>query len=136
MSAAPSPVRPHDLSPATRRRVVARIRKDTHVNEPGSQRMLDGALQFIDLCGAMQRGEIEPFPAVPSPVVDPAWHAFILHTPDYMAYCEQHCGGYIHHIPTDPEDSTEAAESEDGYEQTRRAIRERFGEPDELLWPA
>ena len=135
MNAAAPTVRPHDLPPDTRRRVVARIRKETHVNEAGSQRMLDGALQFLDLCGAKQRGEIEPFVAAPSPIVDHAWHAFILHTPDYMAYCEEHCGGYVHHAPTDPDDTSAPEAGDDPYEQTRRALEARFGELDELLWP-
>lgn len=35
----------------------------------------------------------------PSEIVDVAWHEFILHTADYMAYCEQVFGRYIHHRP-------------------------------------
>jgi hypothetical protein len=127
-------VKPHDLPADSRRRVVARIRKETRLNEAGAQRLLDGALQFLDLCGAMSRGEVESFRAPPSPVVDHAWHAFILHTPEYMAYCEEHCGGYVHHAPTDPDDPSESGAG-DLYERTRQAIRERFGELDELLWP-
>lgn len=35
----------------------------------------------------------------PSEIVDMAWHEFILHTADYMAYCEMAYGRYIHHRP-------------------------------------
>ena len=35
----------------------------------------------------------------PSEIVDIAWHEFILHTADYMAYCEMAYGRYIHHRP-------------------------------------
>jgi len=35
----------------------------------------------------------------PSDIVDMAWHEFILHTADYMAYCEMAYGRYIHHRP-------------------------------------
>ena len=36
----------------------------------------------------------------PPPQVDIAWHAFILHTRDYEAYCRERYGGVIHHQPT------------------------------------
>ena len=42
----------------------------------------------------------------PSKSVDKAWHAFILHTRDYEAYCRERFGRVIHHQPTgepDPE---------------------------------
>ena len=31
--------------------------------------------------------------------VDPAWHAFILDTERYAAYCEKHFGRFLHHHP-------------------------------------
>jgi hypothetical protein len=126
---------PPDVSADTRRRVVLRIREDTRVNEAGAQRMLDGALQFLALAGAMRRGEIEDFPTVPSPLVDYAWHAFILHTLEYTEYCEAHCGGFVHHNPTPELSADEAQAAQDGYARTRAAIGERFGALDELLWP-
>jgi len=42
----------------------------------------------------------------PPPAVDAAWHAFLLHTRDYEAYCMERYGRIIHHQPTaepDPE---------------------------------
>lgn len=40
----------------------------------------------------------------PTPAVDKGVHAFILDSPNYFAFCEQHAGHYIHHVPDLPED--------------------------------
>lgn len=31
--------------------------------------------------------------------LDPAWHAFILHTEAYTEFCQQNFGRYLHHRP-------------------------------------
>ena len=35
----------------------------------------------------------------PSPAIDACWHRFILHTREYMRFCDQMFGTYIHHRP-------------------------------------
>lgn len=35
----------------------------------------------------------------PSPEVDALWHAFILDTRVYAAWCEERYGRFIHHVP-------------------------------------
>ena len=40
----------------------------------------------------------------PSPVIDEAWHEFILHTKYYADYCLNRYGRFIHHIPTSSSD--------------------------------
>ena len=129
---------PAQPAPDTRRRVLGRIRSDTHVNEAGANRIFDGLLCYLDLCGAIRRGEVEPFATVPSALVDLAWHAFILHTHEYTDYCTDHCGGYVHHEPADPDSATVGDErsAEDLYARTRRAIEARFGQIDDEVWPA
>ncbi len=37
--------------------------------------------------------------AMPSQAVDDLWHAFILYTRDYEAFCEQSFGRFLHHTP-------------------------------------
>jgi hypothetical protein len=37
--------------------------------------------------------------AMPSKVVDDLWHAFILDTPAYAAFCRRAFGGFFHHVP-------------------------------------
>lgn len=36
---------------------------------------------------------------MPSKVVDEAWHAFMLDSREYTAFCEQAFGEYLHHVP-------------------------------------
>jgi hypothetical protein len=38
--------------------------------------------------------------AMPSKVVDDLWHAFILHTRSYHAFCRQAFGRFLHHTPS------------------------------------
>lgn len=51
---------------------------------------------------------------VPSPEVDEAWHAFILHTKDYMEFCNSKLGFYVHHIPDDQEQSALSGDCDSG----------------------
>jgi hypothetical protein len=36
-----------------------------------------------------------------SDVIDPFWHAHILHTKEYIAFCDEVFGQYVHHEPLD-----------------------------------
>jgi hypothetical protein len=33
-------------------------------------------------------------------IIDEMWHTFILFTPDYFKFCEEHFGYYVHHMPS------------------------------------
>jgi hypothetical protein len=35
-------------------------------------------------------------------IIDEYWHAFVLHTRDYQAFCQKHFGFFIHHSPSFP----------------------------------
>jgi hypothetical protein len=37
--------------------------------------------------------------SVPSPIIDEAWHVFVLFTREYADFCHTYCGGYVHHEP-------------------------------------
>lgn len=41
--------------------------------------------------------------------VDPGWHAFILHSADYEAFCADVAGRYLHHVPPPPGGSVDDA---------------------------
>lgn len=42
---------------------------------------------------------------IPTPVIDEAWHVFILFTKDYEDFCQRYFGSFIHHFPhTEDED--------------------------------
>lgn len=36
---------------------------------------------------------------VPSATVDEAWHAFLLHSQEYEAFCHSTFGRFVHHVP-------------------------------------
>lgn len=54
------------------------------------------ALRQFFLVHARARGQLV---AMPSKVTDALWHAFILDTRAYRAFCEAAFGAYFHHLP-------------------------------------
>lgn len=65
----------------------------------------------------------------PSEPVDQMWHAWILFTKDYYAFCES-LGGYIHHLPI-PVGSPE----QPPLDPTISVMRAAFGSVNDALWP-
>lgn len=61
-------------------------------------RVMDQALAFLGACA------VTDVVMSPTEVVDIGWHTFILHTREYMAFCDLVAGRYIHHLPTDQGD--------------------------------
>lgn len=53
----------------------------------------DEMLKFLVLCVAGQGTH------APSSLVDTSWHAFVLHTERYEAFCLEYLGRFIHHRP-------------------------------------
>ncbi|WP_327323742.1 hypothetical protein OG735_15410 [Streptomyces sp. NBC_01210] len=58
-----------------------------------AERVMDEGLAFLDVMG--RTGES----LSPSKTVDPAWHTFMLHSPEYTEWCLSRYGRYIHHAP-------------------------------------
>ncbi len=73
-------------------------RKHTHLSREQVAQVFDGLRQYFLVClnGRAVDGRIM---GMPSKVVDEAWHEFILMTNDYMRFCEQAFGKYLHHSP-------------------------------------
>ncbi|HET8731372.1 MAG TPA: hypothetical protein VFM34_09725, partial [Moraxellaceae bacterium] len=59
--------------------------------------VLDGLREFFFL-SAMAKGRMV---AMPSQVVDVAWHEFILSTRSYQAFCQDTLGRFLHHTPAE-----------------------------------
>lgn len=59
-----------------------------------------------------------------SRVVDEVWHTFILFTRDYMAFCDEVFGTYLHHQPN----TSFTPLPGDSGEKLRTAYRQVFGE--------
>src|SRR5918992_2704026 len=74
--------------------VVARIQADAGVDRDTARAWFNEMLVFLDLAAGSKKLISPPEP------VDVAWHAFILHTRDYEAYCRERFGRVIHHEPT------------------------------------
>ncbi|WP_243866247.1 glycine-rich domain-containing protein [Actinophytocola oryzae] len=69
----------------------------------------------------------------PTPAVDRGVHTFVLDSPNYFAFCHQHAGHYIHHVPHLPGEG----DSEGGLvERTISAIRTAGFPVDTELWNA
>lgn len=62
------------------------------------ERVFDGLLQFFKIAHLAQEQRI----AMPSRVVDDAWHQFILFTADYAQFCKQAFGKFYNHTPSSP----------------------------------
>jgi hypothetical protein len=60
--------------------------------------VFEGLRQWFLLLHAHPRTKF----GMPSKAVDSAWHAFILMTRQYQAFCEKAFGRYVHHEPNEP----------------------------------
>ena len=69
----------------------------------------------------------------PAPAVDKGVHTFVLDSPSYFAFCDQHAGRYIHHVPHLPDDETGEI---DLVKRTIAAIRAAGFPVDAELWNA
>lgn len=70
-----------------------------------------------------------------SELVDPFWHAHILHTLDYFAFCEQVVGGYMHHQPLNHENGEEVSKMRVLYEYTEECYNKFFTKIDREFNP-
>lgn len=68
-----------ELSPAQLDRVIEGLREYFHLTNQGAGRMI----------------------AMPSQVVDVAWHEMILATRDYRRFCREVLGRFLHHTPAE-----------------------------------
>lgn len=100
--------------------VLQRIERDAGVDRDTARRWFNEMLVFLDLVA-----DSKDFISPPGPV-DVAWHAFILHTRDYEAYCRERFGRVIHHEPTGEPDPHAYRRAYD-----RRA---RQGQLDPAIW--
>jgi hypothetical protein len=103
-------------------RLVARVAADEHVDHPMAERIVREALTFLECCALRPDARL-----VPSNAVDAGWHAFLLHTRDYAAFCARVAGWFIHHQPADDPSAGSPAD-------TVAAMRAAGFVVDEELW--
>lgn len=75
--------------------LTGRIAQDNEMSWEAAEGILNEALNFLRLVAASSGRTYTP-----SAQVDLGWHAFILHTRDYAAFCQSLAGRFIHHVPT------------------------------------
>lgn len=92
--------------------VVKRISKDTGCDYPEALEIFQDTKRFLYLCGAYGGG------LAPSARVDDGWHAFILFTKDYMDFCMDYFGKYLHHYP-----NVDGFSKQKGVEQVKRTLK-------------
>jgi hypothetical protein len=117
--------------------VAARVARDEHVAMDTAAVWVEELLRFLAL-GAQLARVGSTYDLVPSPPVDAAWHAFILHTRAYTEFCERNFGEYAHHDPAPPADADGGGRDPRGaanYLLTRMLMQRHFGPLDDHLWP-
>ncbi|CAM5524297.1 MULTISPECIES: glycine-rich domain-containing protein [Streptomyces] len=111
-------------------RLAQRITADhPDIDTPLARRAVVQAAAFVAASGRIPGQALAP-----SPLVDIAWHTFILHTVDYAAFCERIVGRFVHHVPTDDE-ATVPGGSAETRARTLAAITMAGYTIDHGLWP-
>jgi hypothetical protein len=100
--------------------------------EPLAERIVDQTAAFLSACSANPDVHL-----VPSRLVDAGWHAFLLHTREYAAFCTALGGPFIHHQPdTDTGEVRPAEEAARELAHTVEAILAEELLVDHELWAA
>jgi hypothetical protein len=92
-----------------------RVRKKyPHLREADLDRVFEALREYFHLCRLAGRRLL----AMPSQVVDVAWHEFILYTRHYDAFCRSALGRFLHHTPAEAMPSR--TQASDGLRRTWR----------------
>lgn len=68
-----------------------------HLNDSELQQVLRGLRDYFHVISLSRREMV----AMPSQVVDVAWHEFILFTKEYAQFCSKALGHFLHHTPAE-----------------------------------
>lgn len=90
-----------------------------HLNDTELARVMVGLREYFIICVMANRRMV----AMPSQVVDVAWHEFILFTRDYQQFCRHGFGRFLHHTPT--EAMKKPTKAQDGIKRAWRLSCER-----------
>lgn len=101
-------------------RLTRRLTTDHGLDDAYAARIVDQTGAFLKACA-----DNPNLALAPSMAVDLGWHAFVLHTAAYAAFCQRIAGRFIHHEPTD--------DAGDGSDQARQVLKVTV---DPELWAA
>lgn len=117
------------VGPQVAERLTRRVVADhPEISEATARRIVGQAAAFVAASGQQPGRDL-----VPSELVDYGWHAFILHTVDYAAFCERVVGRFVHHVPTDEDDQMPGGAAS-ARERTTAAIEAAGYAVDAELW--
>lgn len=68
-----------------------------HLSDADVKIVFDALRDYFHICNIAQKKMV----AMPSQVVDVAWHEFILFTRNYKSFCDRAIGHFLHHTPTE-----------------------------------
>ena len=80
--------------------------KYPHLSDEQLSLVFDGLRDYFYICNQAKRRMV----AMPSQVVDVAWHEFILFTRLYEEFCKKSQGRFLHHTPTEAMNSPTGAQ--------------------------
>lgn len=97
-----------DVTAYENAKVIHRFRRNLNISEEDAKDIFIELMKWIWLCAKAQaireNGEssLPVFLRIQSGmiVIDEMWHSFILHTRDYVEFCDRFFGKYIHHTPS------------------------------------
>ncbi len=77
--------------------LILRLEQKLEISAEKALSLFEDTKRFLYLCGAFPDGRWGP-----SQSIDRGWHEFIVYTRDYIKFCEDFFGRYIHHCPNSP----------------------------------
>ncbi|MCF2947585.1 hypothetical protein L0668_05655 [Paraglaciecola aquimarina] len=78
-----------------------------HISSKDLERVIRGLRDYFYIINLSQNQIV----AMPSQVVDVAWHEFILFTREYAQFCSKGLGRFLHHTPAEAMKSKDRAQS-------------------------
>lgn len=74
--------------------IINRLETKHGMSSEMAQAVLDDTLKYLHAIAANPGTGLGP-----SEIIDVCWHELILHTADYMSWCDKAFGHYLHHRP-------------------------------------
>lgn len=75
--------------------LVKRMEKELGLKHEDAEMLFVDLIRFLYLC-ALWKGKKAFYPP---PMIDQAWHEFVVHTMDYYKFCQVNFGFFLHHVP-------------------------------------
>lgn len=76
--------------------LIHKLQSELEIDSEAALSLFEDVKKFLALCASTSQA------LAPTRQIDLGWHAFILFTQDYDAFCKKYLGRFIHHSPEDP----------------------------------